>query len=128
MRSPEEIRKILLENNITGYRIEKELGLTQVGADKFLNGETKKPIKKNLEIYNSYINSNFEFQSQKVNENPASYKKEEKLQPQEAEKAINILVRYEKELEKYILFKTWKERLQMEAKNEGLLEYLNSLK
>lgn len=59
MRTPEEIRKILLDNNITGYRLEKDLNVTQVGADKFLNGETKKPYIKTLKMYNSYIDNNF---------------------------------------------------------------------
>ncbi|TXK78722.1 hypothetical protein [Mesonia sp. K4-1] len=59
MRSAEEIHKIFLDNNITGYRLEKDLGISQVGADKFLNGDTKKPFKKTLELYNSYIDNDF---------------------------------------------------------------------
>ena len=71
MKTPEEIRKILIDNNITGYRIEKDLNISQVGADKFLNGTTKKPTKKVLELYNNYIKNNFKpittYQSTKEN-------------------------------------------------------------
>ncbi|MBD0822606.1 hypothetical protein [Aestuariibaculum marinum] len=59
MRSPEEIRKIFKDNNITGYRLSIDLDVTQVGADKFLNGETKKPYKSTIEMYNSYIDNGF---------------------------------------------------------------------
>ena len=59
MRTSEEILKIFKENNITGYQIERDLAISQVGADKFLNGETRQPFKKTLEMYNSYIDNNF---------------------------------------------------------------------
>lgn len=52
----------------------------------------------------------------------------EELSEADAEQTINNLVVHEKELEKYILFRTWKERLQMQAKNEALLEYLRTRK
>ena len=59
MRTAREIHKILKDNNISGYRLSKDLGITQVGADKFLNGETKNPYKSTLLKYDAYINNNF---------------------------------------------------------------------
>ncbi len=60
IKNASEILRIFKENGITGYKIEKDLKvISQVGADKFLNGETKKPFKKTLELYNSYIDNNF---------------------------------------------------------------------
>jgi phage repressor protein C with HTH and peptisase S24 domain len=59
LRTAEQIREVFKTNNITGYRLEKDLKVTQVGADKFLNGETKNPYKSTLVMYNSYIDNNF---------------------------------------------------------------------
>lgn len=59
MRTAEEIRKVFKENGISGYRLNKDLGITQVGADKFLNGETKTPYKRTLEMYDEYIDNGF---------------------------------------------------------------------
>jgi len=60
IRKAHEIREIFKENKITGYRLAQDLDVTQVGADKFLNGETQNPYKSTLEMYNSYIDNNFQ--------------------------------------------------------------------
>ena len=80
MRTPEEIRKIFKNKTISGYRLEKDLNVTQVGADKFLNGETKKPYKSTLKLYNDYINNGF-----KPAKNNNSYTKELKVKEPVAE-------------------------------------------
>ena len=79
MRTAEEIRNILLDNKITGYRLEKDIDVTQVGADKFLNGETKKPIKKTLLMYNSYIDNDFKPFNIVKEKEEIYYKKEKKV-------------------------------------------------
>jgi len=53
-----EIEKIIQEikaRGLTGYKIAEDTGLTQVGIDKILNGTTKKPVKKTLEILHNYL-------------------------------------------------------------------------
>lgn len=54
----EEIREKLKENGITGYRLAKDISITQVAADAFLSGKSK-PYKKTLDLYKSYIENNF---------------------------------------------------------------------
>lgn len=66
---PEEIRKIFKDNGISGYRLSKDLNVSQVGADKFLNGETKKPYKSTLLMYEEYIQNGFKTNKTYAEEN-----------------------------------------------------------
>ena len=59
MRTPEEIREILKNKGISGYRLKKDLKVTPVGADTFLNGETKKPYKSTFKMYSDDIDNDF---------------------------------------------------------------------
>lgn len=64
-----EIEHIILEikkRGLTGYKIAEDTGLSQVGIDKILNGTTKKPTKKTLEILNSYLNNSYTKQESQV--------------------------------------------------------------
>ena len=79
MRTSKEIREIFKSNKISGYRLEKDLGITQVGADKFLNGETKKPYKTTLKLYNSYIDNGFKPIEKESIENDSNEDKIEKI-------------------------------------------------
>lgn len=52
----DEILKLIKQLDITGYQISQETELTQVGADKIINGTSKKPQKKTLELLSNYLN------------------------------------------------------------------------
>lgn len=51
----EGIIKEIRQRGLTGYKIAEGTGLTQVGIDKILNGTTKKPTKRTLEILHNYL-------------------------------------------------------------------------
>ncbi|MBY0487069.1 MAG: hypothetical protein K2P85_07790 [Flavobacteriaceae bacterium] len=57
-----EISGIIQEirsRGLTGYKIAEDTGLTQVGIDKILNGTTKNPNKKTIEILHNYLYNNY---------------------------------------------------------------------
>lgn len=54
-----ELIKEIKSRGLTGYKIAEDTGLSQVGIDKILNGTTTKPIKKTLEILNSYLDNSY---------------------------------------------------------------------
>ena len=55
----EEIKKEIKSRGLTGYKIAEDTGLTQVGIDKILNGTTKKPVKKTIDILKNYLNNSY---------------------------------------------------------------------
>ncbi|MEI6865533.1 hypothetical protein [Flavicella sp.] len=96
MKNASEILRIFKEKGITGYKIEKDLKvISQVGADKFINGETKKPFKKTIELYNSYIDNNF----QPLEKDPSpNYQPENKTDPDTDKSQIKSLIEANKNL------------------------------
>lgn len=57
-----DAEKIIAEiklRGLTGYKIAEDTGLTQVGIDKILNGTTKTPNKKTIEILYNYLYNNY---------------------------------------------------------------------
>lgn len=62
-----EISGIIQEirsRGLTGYKIAEDTGLTQVGIDKILNGTTKNPNKKTIEILHNYLYNNYAKQNE----------------------------------------------------------------
>jgi len=51
----EVLLKVIQDHNITSYEIAKNTGLSTVGIDKILKGETKKPTYDTLEKIEKYI-------------------------------------------------------------------------
>ncbi|CAL2106674.1 hypothetical protein T190115A13A_270031 [Tenacibaculum sp. 190524A02b] len=134
MRSAEEIRKILKENNISGYKLEKDLKVTQVGADKFLNGETKKPYKKTLLMYDEYINNGFKTNNSYVNETEEDYNSNEICEIDGVKIKLKSLVSYiatneekfmnEKIFSNIIEIRVSRKLAEITASKENLYKYL----
>lgn len=77
---------------------------------------------------NKHNNENYDNYDNDTIEEPVANYQISKLSSDEVENIAKMVVMHEKQLDTNILFHTWKQRIQMEAKNEGLLEYLNSRK
>ena len=51
--------KLINKHGVTAYEIEQNTSLTAVGVQKIINGETKNPQKRTLDLIVSYINEKY---------------------------------------------------------------------
>ena len=59
MRNIQEIVEILKTNNITGYKLAKDLTISPVGAQKILSGQSENPRPTTIKMLDEYIDNNF---------------------------------------------------------------------
>lgn len=130
---PEELRKLRRENNLTQLEIANKIGVSLSIVSKWENGinpipkSKEKLIQKLLIDSKNYYNKAKEKENNTLNEAEVAFLNKE-ISEEEIATTVRNLVIHEKELETSLLFRTWRERLRVEAKNEALLEYMNSRK
>ena len=62
----EQIIHDIRSRGLTGYKIAEDTGLTQVGIDKILNGTTKNPNKKTIEILHNYLYNSYAIKKNEI--------------------------------------------------------------
>lgn len=64
----EEALKLINKYSITAYDISQGTGISSVGIQKIINGESKRPLERTLESITSYIKQKYSLESLVANE------------------------------------------------------------